>query len=202
MPSAQMNQSVVIGGVDVRGSITKTGEVPISYEPVAGETSRPAGKAGTLSTRTSDTAGTLTLGSGHGITDGQEIMIFWSTAFAYYATVGTVAGTSVPFTGAAGTVLPSQGTAIVASVQSEVAFNFAGSNAAMLAIAGDRRCGVLLAASDDTVHLAKDVAAGGGYFWDGNGTNPVSGDTINKLVIGNGDSANALLVRAGVLTDQ
>ena len=44
------------------------------------EASLAAGKAGTLSTRTDNTDGTLTLGSGHGITDGQVISIFWTDA--------------------------------------------------------------------------------------------------------------------------
>jgi hypothetical protein len=61
-----------------------------------------AAKGGTLTTRTSDTAGTLTMSSGHGITDGQVIDIYWSTGQVTSATVGTVATNSVPFTGATG----------------------------------------------------------------------------------------------------
>lgn len=77
----------------------------------------PAGKAGTLTTRTDNTDGTATLGTGHGIATGNTVDIYWAGGVRYGVTVGTVSGTSVPFSGGAGDNLPTESTAIVMTKQ-------------------------------------------------------------------------------------
>jgi len=107
------NIVVSIGGITINKQISRTADHPNPYSGV----SLPAAKTGTLSTRTNDTDGELTMTAGHGITTGQIIDIYWTGGVAYGATVGTVATNAVPFTGASGDVLPSQATAITAAVQ-------------------------------------------------------------------------------------
>lgn len=104
---------VSIGGVTFNKQIQREADHPNVYSGI----SLPAAKSGTLSTRTSDTAGTLTMTAGHGLTDGQIIDIYWSGGVCYGATIGTVSTNSVPFTGASGDVLPAESTAITAAVQ-------------------------------------------------------------------------------------
>lgn len=112
----------------------------------AQEISVPAGKSGTLSTRTSDTAGTVTLESGHGITDGQTIDVHWVDSdgrarCAHGATVGTVSGDDVPFTGAAGDVLPAQDYTIVADVEIPIDVDFDASKIeALVALCDQQYC--------------------------------------------------------------
>ena len=78
-------------------------------------TSIAAAKTGTLSTRTNDTSGTLTMTTGHGFTTGQkDISIFWSGGSRRNVLVGTVATNSVPFSGGTGDNLPLATTAITA----------------------------------------------------------------------------------------
>ncbi len=69
------------------------------------------GAAGTLSTRTSDTAGVLTMSPGHGWTTGLQVAIVWDGGERDNATI-SVSGNAVTFSGGAGAVLPAQGTVI------------------------------------------------------------------------------------------
>lgn len=70
----------------------------------------------TLTTRASDTAGTLTLTvASHGIASSATLNLMWADGFAATATGGTVSGASVPFT-AASTTLPAQDTTVYVSM--------------------------------------------------------------------------------------
>jgi hypothetical protein len=79
-----------------------------------------AAKSGTLTTRTDSDTGTLTMSSGHGITTGAKVSIFWEGGSRYNVTVGTVSTNSVPFDLGAGDNLPVANTAVTVMVsQSE-----------------------------------------------------------------------------------
>lgn len=75
------------------------------------------GALSTLASRTSDSVGTITAPSGHGITTGSTIDVYWTLEVfspSYYqtshirrnVTVGTVSGTSIPISGGLGDALP------------------------------------------------------------------------------------------------
>lgn len=66
----------------------------------------PAGKRGTLTTRSSDTAGELTMESGHGIATGNIIHVYWGDGKRIGVTAGTVSGNVVPISGGSGDDLP------------------------------------------------------------------------------------------------
>lgn len=78
--------------------------------------------SGTLTTRTSDTVGTLTMSTAsHGIATGDRFTLRWSSNLFVadgqvgsrrYCLAGTVSGTSVPFTLGTGKVLPAPSTSI------------------------------------------------------------------------------------------
>ena len=86
----------------------------------------PVAKAGTLSTRTSDTEGTITGSTGHGITTGQKLDIQWSDGRRYNVTVGTVDGNSIPISLGAGDNLPDADTALVFATPVEISTAFDG----------------------------------------------------------------------------
>lgn len=196
MPTASRNFTQTVAGMAFNNSDSYSAD-----NGVIAEESLDAAKTGTLSTRTSGTAGTLTMESGHGITDGQRIDIYWSGGSCYGATVGTVASLSVPFTGAAGTTLPAQDTAITAMVPALETFDVVGNDAVVVAAGGDAACTVLLV-NGGTVHLATVKTAAGSYVWiTGDGTNPIAGDTITDVYLSHGSSSSAVTVRAAVLRD-
>ncbi len=84
----------------------------------------PAAVAGTLTTRTSTTVGTLTMSSAsHGIQTGDKLDLYWLEGTdgdigrsRRFLTVGTVSGTSVPFTLGTGDDLPDLNTIVTAHV--------------------------------------------------------------------------------------
>lgn len=162
-----------------------------------------AGVAGTMS-RTSDTAGTLTLPTGHGITTASIIGIFWSGGRAYHATVGTVNAapndTSVPFTLASGDAIPSgSATAIVASKRVQVQdASFDTSRMELFALTCDQRSAAQFWDADENSLGVCDVeAAAEGVGYTGSGTAPLSAGTTSVVDCYNGSTA-ACTLRFGV----
>lgn len=119
MPTLHYDTLLTGLGSSIGGRTSRTNDMGFTAEIAV-----PAGKAGTLSTRTDNETGTLTLGSGHGITTGATIDLFWDGGARYTITVGTVSGTSVPIgadNAGTGDNLPTQATAIVASTRTSFA---------------------------------------------------------------------------------
>lgn len=153
-----------------------------------------AAKTGTLTTRSSGTAGTLTMSGGHGFTDGQRLDIYWSTGSCRGATIGTVATNSVPFTGASGDALPSADTAITAIVPTSEPIVFTGDNAVALAASCPVGGTVVFAASNNSEIYAKVLTSTvTTWTWvsaDG-GTNPVASGSVAKVFLSHGSSTAA-----------
>ena len=190
-----------IAGVGVDAALTRTASGIVPGQSV----SLAAGKAGSLSTRTDDNDGVLTLAADHGITDGKVISIFWTAAdgrpaFAYRAIVGTVSGASVPFTGAAGTALPAASTAIVASVEIELDVDFDRDSLVVFEAHSDQIVGMNFeTAVDASVGSAVRAAgeplvyvAGAGF------TLPITGDPVDALRLANGSTVASSFRMAGL----
>lgn len=183
-----------LGGNNVNASISRThaGAIPQSV-------SVPAAKAGTLSTRTNNTDGTLTLGSGHGITTGATIDLYWTNGARRNVTVGTVSGTSVPISSGTGDNLPTQDTAITATTQTTVDVDFVGDLLKVLSLSCDKRFTVQVMEST-TARLALVLPANEPYLWfaDGGVTNPLATYTISSMKVSQSDSAAAATFIAGI----
>jgi hypothetical protein len=167
---------------------------------VKSEPSVAAAKSGTLSARDSDTAGTLTLGSGHGITNGQRIDIYWSGGYVYGATVGTVSGNSVPFTGAVGT-LPANTTVVTAMVPNTESFNVTAADLKYMGVqcltSGVRALAVFAESDNTVVKVAAVTGVTSAYQWTvgGGATNPF-GENVAKVFLSHSDSTQAVSVVA------
>ena len=99
------------------------------------EVDLPVGKAGSLTTRTDNNTGTITMSDpSHGITTGASIDLYWDGGVQYKVTVGTVVGTAVPIDLGLGDNLPVEDTAVVVSVRSQINVDIDGDNLALLAI--------------------------------------------------------------------
>jgi hypothetical protein len=198
MPTGVIATNIALAGISIQGNITRTASGQISHE-----LSLPAAEAGTLSTRTSDTDGTATLGATHDIETGDVVDIYWDGGVAYGASVGTVAGTSVPFTGASGDVLPDQDTVITMDKQVEINTDFDGDDMSMMAVVSTKRGHVCFEEDDDTVIVAQELLANEGWTWASNTnvTNPLAGDPVGKVMVSNGDSTAAATLKIGVLYD-
>lgn len=104
----------VLGRTGVGGGSISMGNPNLGNGLSSGVVSM-GGAASVLSTRTSATEGTITAPSGHGVTTGSTIDVYWRTEYAtdawsshirYGVSVGTVSGTSIPISGGTGDDLP------------------------------------------------------------------------------------------------
>lgn len=93
----------------------------------------PANQSGTLTTRTADDNGVITLASGHGITNG-PVDVYWSGG-QRRGMVAAVAGDAVTVTGGAGDPLPPVSTACIVSARLEInPLNLTGNLARIVAV--------------------------------------------------------------------
>ena len=183
-------------GVHVNVSLAKTATGSIAQSQALA-----AAKTGSLTKRTDNTDGELTMTTGHGITDGARIAIFWSGGCAYLGTVGNVVGNAVPFTGAAGDNLPVEDTAVTVQVMTPLDVDFDGDKAEIVAASFRRRGVVVFEDSGDAVLDAGDIAAGEGYVYvvGLSQSNPLAGNPVDQVWIANGDSDGTNAFVLGVL---
>lgn len=166
-------------------------------------------KTGTLTTRTDANTGTLTMDSGHGITTGQTLDVYWADADGVMhsrlgMTVGSVATNSVPIDGGAGDDLPDAATAITAMVPEEQAFAVEGDDVLVLiASCPAPAAGVSIVDDGDAVaaRLTLKAAEGYGYAEGNNQTNPVAGDTLATVLLSHSDSTVARKVKVVAVTN-
>lgn len=91
---------------------------------VIGEDLAHLGKAGTLTTRTTASSGTMTLSTGHGITTAAVVSLFFlsgtSLVYRYGVVIGSVSGNSVPFSAGDGSDLPAASSAITVCLLTKI----------------------------------------------------------------------------------
>ena len=121
--------SVQGGGISVQQSVTRSGDLT-----VASQVTLPAGKSGTLSTRTDDNTGQLTVASGHGITASDTVDVYWSSGRRYGVDVTAVASTTIDIDLGSGDNLPTQGTAVVVCKQVAANVMIDGDNAKFVVV--------------------------------------------------------------------
>lgn len=164
----------------------------------------PAAQGGSLTTRTNNTAGTITMTSGgHTITTGQRVSVFWTGGQRRGVTVGTVSGTAVPISGGSGDNLPTQGTAVAVNPDVSSPLSVVWNNVLAFAVVAD--------GSQQSIFVIADATPTEQYFfvaagstpdeWDSqNGkTNPLAGSTSTQIFMSHGDATAAHLMRIGVL---
>ena len=141
-----ITSNIAIGGSNFSSSTTIT-----DSGQIAADVTLTAGQAGTLSTYTSTTEGTATLSTGHGITTGVKVNIYWTGGCRYGVTVGTVNVNSVPFSLGEGADLPIQGTVIVVALCTTINVDVTGNDVSIIAAQGSQAGNVTFYASNDSV---------------------------------------------------
>lgn len=159
-------------------------------------------KTGTLTARTDNDTGELTMAASHGITTGARLDVYWDGGSRRGMTVGTVAGNVVPIDGGSGDNLPTTTTAITAQVPTSESIAFTGSNAVLLAYYSSGRGTIVLTTSGDVecdAHVMDGTVKS--YIWtaDRNATSPVAGETIAKVYFSNASSTTTAEQRVVVL---
>jgi hypothetical protein len=197
MPTMAVSQSYSLNGMP--GAVNTTITDNLASNIVE---SIPAAQPSTLTTRTNNTVGTLTMtNSNHGIVNNQRVDFYWAGGQCYNVTVGTVSGTSVPFTTA--TALPVVNTVINVGIATQVLLAVTGNNLSGLLLSAPSANGYFVFDSSAPADLlAEFVSAGIAYGWfTGNGvTNPLAGGTVASIWMSHNNTAGAMTMSAGTLS--
>ncbi len=181
-----LTKTMRIGSVSYSENRTLTAKSGITREVTLA-----AAKTGNLTTRTSDTVGTLTMDAGHGITTGAKIAIFWAGGCRRNVTVGTVSVNDVPFSLGSGDILPADESEITAMVETTVEFRLDGDDVVALFAQCVSPFLLWLSGDDDAEDFAITAPYSGQvYDWNNASgiTNPIATDVITKARVAHGDS--------------
>ena len=197
MPTSTLSLSGEIGGAPLGSTLQRTADGSIRQGPIT----LPAAEAGTLSTRSTDTTGVLTI-SGTALQIGDVIDIYWDGGRRYDVDVDGVAGDDVTFSGGAGDVLPAEDSVVTAAEQVSIVLAFTGDElVAIGAKLGER--GHLSVRDTGVTALSIDLVKNETWFWlDGQQiANPLAGDSVDGLMASNASSAATAVLNLGVLYD-
>jgi len=200
--SEVVKKNLTVGGTVFAESRTVSGDAIIVHdEDVA------AGDGGSLTTRTNDTAGTVTADAlTHGISTGDRVDLYWTVAGVNYcargATVGTVSGAVIPFTGAVGDALPAQDSDITISLCVELDLSVLGTNVNAIILYAEAR-GQFVFEDAGGIELAKVLGDGVVWDWheDNGEDNPITGDSIIAVYVSHSDEDASKKMKVAVLYD-
>lgn len=204
MPTLQYSSQLAGNGSSAGSLKTRTADGGGSREVTL-----PAGKAGTLTTRTDNDTGVATLSGGHGIVTSDVVDVYWATG-RRYGMDATVATNAVTIDGGSGDNLPSTSTAVVVCKQVQINADIDGDE---LVIAGfcaqvasstaDDRFHVDCQDADDDQIASLDLKSNTLRVYDieGGDTNVFTGDPITKLMASNGSSTLAATLKVLWLAD-
>ncbi len=198
MGAAQVNTTVQVAGLTIIGNATQNGEGQIGQDPTL-----PAGKAGTLTTRTDNDTGGASPASGHGVTISDTVDVYWSGGMRYGMDVTDVNGDLVTIDLGAGDNLPAQDDAVVVTPRVEVDLDFDADKALVTAAGSSGRAHVEFTTEADASVYTYELAANGAWHWvkDQGTTNPLAGNIVGKAQVSCGESAQGCELKIGVLYD-
>lgn len=203
MPQAINTVSISAGGVSIQRAITRTGDGVIAVEVTL-----PAATAGTLTTRTDDDTGVITVAS-HTVIVGDKVDVFWSGGRRYgmtvsaqdatTITVGTLAGEI-----GAGDVFPAQSTAVTIVKQTLINVAIDGDEVEIIGLSLETTDSTLAtkghaqfedAAGDDIAAINLTANVPSVYDVAGGATNPFTGDPITTCRASNANSTTAATLK-------
>lgn len=192
MPDGLLNTTLSIAGVTIMSNAKKSADHPNPYE-----VDLPAGVAGTLSTRTGDAVGVLTLAAGHGLQVADVIDLYWTGGRRYNVAVDSVNGNDVGFDNtpaAGGDNLPAENAPVVASKQVAINTQIDGDAAVLFGVHSTKRGRVDFRDAGGASIKAYDLVAGEIQSWaQGSAPNPLTGNPITGAKASNGETAAAKL---------
>ncbi len=202
MPTATLTQVASVAGLSIQSALARTASSQISHESTP---PLPAAKAGSLSTRTDDNTGVVTLAAGHGLEMGDVVDVYWAGAgnYRYGMDVTAVNGNDVTVDGGAGANLPAQDTAVTVGEQVTIDTDFDGDLVKLIVANCSLRAHIAFRDATPTVLKEVELQANEAWSWvAGQGiANPLAGSPVNDIKASNGDASGTATLRIGVLYD-
>jgi hypothetical protein len=199
--AVNVNYSISVSGsgLSMQSAINRSGSASIGLIEEL-----PSAKTGTLTTRTDNTDGTLTMTAGHGITTAAVINLHWDVGgvkgVRYGVVVGTVATNEVPISGGAGDNLPAEASAITATLRTTANVLIDGDNTKLIAVelkttdTSLRTAGHVSfrdAANDLIAELDLVTNVPRVFDIEGGASNPFTGDVITYIQASNANATTA-----------
>jgi hypothetical protein len=191
--------ALTTAGVSIQRTVARSGDGSIGVEVAL-----PAAKAGTLTTRTDNDTGVVTVGSGHGITDTDTVDLYWEGGRRYSVDVTATTATTISIDAGTGDNLPIATTAVTIVKQVQINVSIDGDALAILGISFEFIDSSLTSqghalfedASGDDI-AAIDLSANSPLVYDvaGGAANPFTGDPITVVRASNGDSTSAATLK-------
>jgi len=183
--NAKVTITTTLAGAEISSVMSRSDEeaTSISLEPAAG-------KDGTLTTRTSDTAGVLTVATGHGITTSDKVCVFFTAGVATNFTVSATTATTITIASGGGTALPIATSAIIVSVIATHSITIVGDSLSVFQIGCNRRCWVDLLNSSPASIVSFLITEGEGRFFVASAgmVNALAGATVATIKVANGST--------------
>ena len=206
-PQALYGIAVQVGGVSIQKTVIREADHPNTYE-----VSLPVGTAGTLSTRTDNDTGVVTVAAlpAHGITTSDKVDVYWSGGVRYGMSVTAQTSTTISIDLGAGDNLPIATTAVVITKQVSIGTAIDGDNAKLIAISAE------YASPSSTAVAHVDMQDSGGssieeidltansplvYDIAGGATNVFTGNPIASTKASNGSATETCTLKIVSLED-
>ena len=196
MPTSRLVTTGNIAGMAVKSTQVRSEDGGQEYDPTI-----PAAKTGTLSTRTNDTDGELTMEADHGFVQTDVVDLYWDGGMRYDVDIGVVDVLDCAISGGTGDNLPTQGVAITAMEPQIVDADFDADKLAVIgALMGVR--GSVSFVETTTIEHQVDLASGELWKWDEDSgyTNPLAGHVVDEVRVSQAGTA-AVVFKMGVLFD-
>ena len=186
------------------GSVSIDATVSRDYEgEVVNQGTLPAGKAGTLGTRTDNDTGVVNLSAGHGLQNGDKVDVFWSGG-SRFGMGATVSSNDVTIDAGGGDNLPLATTAVVVTKRVPIDMAFSGDKLKMLAACcKTNRIRVSFETAAGASLYSRDLPAGEPLTWvsDQGITNPLAGGAVGCVQATNGQADAAATIAVGAKID-
>lgn len=205
MPTLNYGVSLSGGGISINQATPRTADAID-----AREVSLPVASSGTLSTRTDNDTGVLTVGSGHGITTSDLADVYWSGGARFGMTVSGSGSTTIGVDGGTGDNFPSEAAAITVDAQVQVNAAVNGDEVEILGMQMLRttpnstaRGHASFQESDNTEIAEMEFSGSVPQVHDiaGGATNIFTGDPIAKVMISNGSSTETATFKLAWVED-
>lgn len=193
--------------MDVDGSalgsepVTETGDHVNNYTVALA-----AGLAGSITTRSGDGAGVITMGAtGHGIAGADIVDIYWVGGARYAVTIDSIGGAgNIELTfddtpAATGDVLPADETAVIVCERATVNTQIDGDNVKLFGVSCDQRSQITFYDVGNAIikqYVLPVANAFASWYSQSQATNPLTGNPITYAKVSNGSTtAGTLKIR-------
>lgn len=164
--------------------------------------------AGSLTTRTNNTAGTVTASNAnHLITTGMLVDLYWGeTGSRRGVTVGTVSGTSIPLSDSGvGDNLPVLNTNLTLAPVTSIGIGISGNLALAITVDPNQNGDGTFSLLESSAEVLGRRVTGTDYIWfEGSGVdNPVANSALDTLNVSVNDTTNSThVIRGSIMYDQ